>query len=217
MPIQQANVISFLIIILILQSTLSSQRVQVQRKAVSKVPHQPIQILLYSFLMSVSMVNHQESSSSISRYIYDVFLSFRGVDTRKNFTDHLYIALMQAGIHTYRDDNEIERGEKIRDEIERAIYESKASIIVFSKNYASSTWCLNELVKIMEHRKFSKHIVLPIFYDVNPSQVKKQTGSFAEAFARHEESFKSEMDMVQRWRAALREVADLGGMLLEDR
>ncbi|WRX19591.1 Toll/interleukin-1 receptor homology (TIR) domain - like 2, partial [Theobroma cacao] len=83
---------------------------------------------------------------------------------------------MQAGIHTYRDDNEIERGEKIRDEIERAIYESKASIIVFSKNYASSTWCLNELVKIMEHRKFSKHIVLPIFYDVNPSQVKKQTG-----------------------------------------
>ncbi|EOY25857.1 TMV resistance protein N [Theobroma cacao] len=165
--------------------------------------------------MAVSMV--QESSSSISRYTYHVFLSFRGTDTRKNFTDHLYMALVHTGIHTFRDDDEIERGENIRDEIERALHESKMSIIIFSKNYASSTWCLNELVKIMEHRKFSKHIVLPIFYDVNPSQVKKQTGSFAEAFARHEESFKYEMDMVQRWRTALREVADLGGMLLEDR
>ncbi|EOY10025.1 TMV resistance protein N [Theobroma cacao] len=166
--------------------------------------------------MAVSMVHHQESSSLISRYTYHVFLSFRGTDTRKNFTDHLYMALVQAGIHTFRDDDEIERGENIRDKIERAMQESKIFIIVFSKNYASSTWCLNELVKILEHRKFSKHIVLPIFYDVNPSQVKKQTESFAEAFARHEESFKSEMDVVQRWRAALREVADLGGMLLED-
>ncbi|WRX24903.1 Toll/interleukin-1 receptor homology (TIR) domain - like 10, partial [Theobroma cacao] len=69
------------------------------------------------------------------------------------------------------DDDKIERGEKIRDEIERAIYESKISIIIFLKNYTSSTWSLNELVKIMEHRKFSKHIVLTIFYDVNPSQV----------------------------------------------
>ncbi|XP_017976510.1 PREDICTED: TMV resistance protein N-like [Theobroma cacao] len=166
--------------------------------------------------MAVSML--QESSSSISRCTYDVFLSFRGTDTGKNFTDHLYMALVQAGIHTFRDDDEIERGKSTKDEIERAIlHESKISIIVFSKNYASSTWCLNELVKIMEHRKFSKHIVLPIFYDVKPSQVRKQTGSFAEGFARHEESFKSEMDMVQRWRAALREVADLGGMPLEDR
>ncbi|XP_017976186.1 PREDICTED: TMV resistance protein N [Theobroma cacao] len=127
------------------------------------------------------------------------------------------MTLVHVGIHTFRDDDEIERGEKRRDEIERAIYESKISIIIFLKNYTSSTWSLNELVKIMEHRKFSKHIVLPIFYDVNPSQVKEQTGSFAEAFARHEESFKSDMDTVQRWRAALREVADLGGMLLEDR
>ncbi|EOY10036.1 TMV resistance protein N [Theobroma cacao] len=166
--------------------------------------------------MAVSMVHHQEFSLSDSQYTYDVLLSFRGTDTRKNFTDHLYMALVQARIHTFRDADEIGRGENIKNEIERAIYESKISIIVFSKIYASSTWCLNELVKIMKHRKFSKHIVLPIFYGVNPSQVKKQTGSFAEAFARHEESFKSEMDMVQRWRAALRDVADLEGMLLED-
>ena len=166
--------------------------------------------------MAVSIVD--EASRSISRYIYHVFLSFRGADIRKNFTDHLYTALIQAGIHTFIDDEEIEKGENIKDEIEKAIlHESKISIIVFSKDYASSTWCLNELVKILEHRKSSQHIVLSIFYDVDPTQIKKQTGSYAEAFAKHEESFKSEMTMVRRWRAALKEVADLGGMVLQER
>ncbi|KAK8564339.1 hypothetical protein V6N12_036465 [Hibiscus sabdariffa] len=63
----------------------------------------------------------------------------------------------------------------------------------------------------------SQHVVLPVFYDVDPGQVKKQTGSYAEAFARHEESFRSELNIVHKWRAALKEVADLAGMVLRDR
>ena len=178
----------------------------------------PVDHNLYSlegFLMAVSMV---QEASPISPCTYHVFLSFRGADTRKNFTDHLYTALVQAGIHVFRDDEEIERGENISDEIEKAIlYESKLSIIVFSKDYASSTWCLNELEKILEHKKSSQHIVFPVFYDISPTQVKNQTGSYAEAFSKHEESFKFEIDKIQRWRIALKEVADLGGMVLQDR
>ncbi|KAG4156293.1 hypothetical protein ERO13_D03G164900v2 [Gossypium hirsutum] len=153
--------------------------------------------------------------SEISRCTYHVFLSFRGEDTRKSFTDHLYTALVHLGIQTFRDDEEIERGNNIKYEIERAIlHHSKISIVVFSKNYAASTWCLNELVMILEHKKSSKHIVLPVFYDVDPSQVKNQTGSYGEAFTQHEQNFES---MVQRWRNALKEVADIGGMVLQDR
>ncbi|KAG4156279.1 hypothetical protein ERO13_D03G164266v2, partial [Gossypium hirsutum] len=127
--------------------------------------------------------------SEISRCTYHVFLSFRGEDTRKSFTDHLYTALVHLGIRTFRDDEEIERGNNIKDEIEKAIlHHSKISIVVFSKNYAASTWCLNELVMILEHKKSSKHIVLPVFYDVDPSQVKNQTGSYAEAFTQHEQT-----------------------------
>ncbi|KAK8665255.1 hypothetical protein V6N13_005427 [Hibiscus sabdariffa] len=155
---------------------------------------------------------------AVSQCTYHVFLSFRGEDTRKNFTDHLYTALVRAGIHTFRDDEEIERGKNIEDEIENAIlHKSRVSVIVFSKNYASSTWCLDELVKIVDHMKSSQHVVLPVFYDVDPGQVKKQTGSYAEAFARHEESFRSELNIVHKWRAALKEVADLAGMVLRDR
>ncbi|TYG77548.1 hypothetical protein ES288_D03G203600v1 [Gossypium darwinii] len=70
---------------------------------------------------------------------------------------------------------------------------------------------------ILEHKKSSKHSVLPVFYDVDPSQVKNQTGSYAEAFTQHEQNFESETNMVQRWRNALKEVADIGGMVLQDR
>ncbi len=39
-------------------------------------------------------------------------------------------------------------------------------IVVFSKGYASSHWCLNELVHILHCKNTKGHIVLPIFYDV---------------------------------------------------
>ncbi|TQD79623.1 hypothetical protein C1H46_034800 [Malus baccata] len=158
------------------------------------------------------------SSSSSYRCSYHAFLSFRGQDTRKGFTDHLYRALELAGIHTFRDDDEIKRGENIESELEKAIQESQVSIIVFSKDYASSRWCLNELLKIMERRNTDhRHVVLPVFYDVDPSDVRKQCGPFAEAFARHEERFSTGMDKVEQWRRAFGDVASLGGMVLGDR
>ncbi|KAL9346930.1 hypothetical protein Peur_061783 [Populus x canadensis] len=160
---------------------------------------------------------YQESySSRFSNCKYQVFLSFRGEDTRKNFTDHLYKALIQAGIHIFRDDDEIRRGENIDFELQKAIQQSKISIIVFSKDYASSRWCLDELVMIMERKRNEDCIVLPVFYDVDPSQVGRQTGSFAAAFVEHEKSFNEEMERVSGWRIALKEVADLAGMVLGD-
>eukprot|EP00258_Populus_trichocarpa_P032002 XP_024448021.1 TMV resistance protein N-like [Populus trichocarpa] len=160
---------------------------------------------------------YQESySSRFSNCKYQVFLSFRGEDTRKNFTDHLYMALVQAGIHTFRDDDEIRRGENIDFELQKAIQQSKISIIVFSKDYASSRWCLDELVMIMERKRNDDCIVLPVFYDVDPSQVGRQTGSFAAAFVKHEKSFNEEKERVSGWRIALKEVTDLAGMVLGD-
>ncbi|KAI8546074.1 hypothetical protein RHMOL_Rhmol07G0088000 [Rhododendron molle] len=172
----------------------------------------------------MSTLKSQEASASASPCSYHVFLSFRGEDTRKTFTDHLYTALDQAGFHTFRDDDGIEKGEDIKTELEKAIRESRISIIVFSKNYASSTWCLEELVMILK-RRASGHVVLPIFYDVDPSEVRKQIGSFEQAFTRHEEKLKSEIDelvkeklkdKVGTWRAALREAADVAGMNLQN-
>ncbi|GMP63303.1 hypothetical protein CsSME_00025041 [Camellia sinensis var. sinensis] len=172
----------------------------------------------------MEIVRANDASSSDSPCSYDVFLSFRGEDTRKTFTDHLYTALKHAGFRTFRDDDEIERGENIKFELQKAIQESRISIVVFSKDYASSSWCLDELVMILKRMKTTGHVVLPIFYHVNPSHVRKQMGSFKKSFMRHEKKFHSEAGerkddwkgKMQEWRAALREAADLAGMNLQN-
>ncbi|KAI8522793.1 hypothetical protein RHMOL_Rhmol13G0024100 [Rhododendron molle] len=152
------------------------------------------------------------SSSISAQFKYDVFLSFSGVDTRNNFTSHLLAALERHGFHTFRDDTKLNRGEYIGYELLKAIEESRISLVILSKNYASSRWCLDELVKIVECRKTLQQIVLPIFYNVEPSDVRAQKGSLAEAFAKHEERLKEGSGgRVEKWRQALTEVANLSG------
>ena len=113
------------------------------------------------------------SSSSSRKWKYDVFLSFRGEDTCKSFTDHLYASLKQKGVFTFKDDKNLEKGKSISPELLKAIEESMFAVVILSENNAFSTWCLDELVKIMECKKKMGLIVLPIFYDVDPSKVRK--------------------------------------------
>ncbi|XP_031112109.1 TMV resistance protein N-like [Ipomoea triloba] len=154
-----------------------------------------------------------EQSSFASSSYYDVFLSFREEDVRKNFVDHLYTSLEQRGIYTFKDDENLKREKSTSPVLEKAIEESSIAVVVFSEHYADSTWCLEELVKIMEA---NEQVVVPIFYGVDPSTVRKQKGSFAEAFARHEKRFENEGEKVKRWREVLRDVANLSGWDVEN-
>jgi len=150
------------------------------------------------------------SSNSEFEVLYDVFLSFRGLDTRKKFTDHLYKALKQEGFETFRDDDEIERGEDIKSELRKAIWSSRLSVIVLSKNYANSTACLFEIQTILEHRRKSDHLILPVFYEVDPSEIKGQ--------ARNVEFGKKKVTVeeLEGWSAALKEVASMAGMVSQN-
>ncbi|KAM5575889.1 hypothetical protein ABKV19_014699 [Rosa sericea] len=156
--------------------------------------------------------------SPFLKLTYDVFLSFRGTDTRTNFTDHLYAALKQKGIYTFRDDEELKRGETIAPSLLKAIEESRYVIVVFSQNYADSAWCLDELAKVAECRRAMGQTVLPVFYDVKPFEVRRQKGDhFEKAFEKHRERFKEEPDKVERWKDALAEVGNISGWDLKDR
>ncbi|CAH1436030.1 unnamed protein product [Lactuca virosa] len=145
------------------------------------------------------------------RCTYDVFLSFRGEDTRNNFVDHLYSALIQKGIHAFRDDKALDKGKRISPELLKAIEESRFVVVVFSKNYAHSTWCLDELVKIMECQDRVGQKVFPVLYHVDPSHVRGQKGDFDIAFQGHEKKFRGELNKVNNWRKALVAASDLSG------
>ncbi|KAI5356046.1 hypothetical protein L3X38_008941 [Prunus dulcis] len=153
--------------------------------------------------------------ASSMQWKYHIFLSFRGEDTRKGFTSHLHKALESKGYDVFMDEDDLQVGQVIKPELLQAIEKSKISVIVFSTRYADSSWCLDELVKIMECKRTLNQIVLPIFYKVDPSDVRKQTGTLASDFQKHTIRHKDEV--VKEWRKALTEAADLCAGVLEDR
>ncbi|KAL0708718.1 hypothetical protein Bca4012_075144 [Brassica carinata] len=139
---------------------------------------------------------------------YDVFPSFHGADVRRGFLSHLLKEFKGEAIDTFVDNN-IERGKSIGPRFIKSIRGSKIAIVLLSRNYASSTWCLNELAEIMSCRKDLGLIVMVIFYEVDPSDVKKLTGHFGRVF-RKTCAGKIKGDIV-RWRQALAKVATIAG------
>lgn len=178
----------------------------------SYIPHSFLSHPAIPLVQFQGLVKMASTSSSIvaSKTTYDVFLSFRGPDTRKNITSHLYAALLRNHITTFIDDS-LDKGEEISVNLLKTIEESKISLIIFSENYASSRWCLDELVKIMECMKTMGRKVFSVFCDVDPSNVRNQTGNFGDAFGKVKERFKDSFDRVQRWSSALTEAANLSG------
>ncbi|XP_013716522.2 probable disease resistance protein RPP1 [Brassica napus] len=148
----------------------------------------------------------QPSSSDI--WTHDVFPSFRGADVRRTFLSHIQMEFERKGITPFVD-NEIRRGESIGPELIKAIRESKIAIILLSRNYASSKWCLDELVEIMKCREELGQTVLAIFYEVDPSDVKKLAGDFGRVFRKTCAGKTNEC--IERWRKAFAKVATIAG------
>ncbi|XP_031273335.1 toll/interleukin-1 receptor-like protein [Pistacia vera] len=159
---------------------------------------------------------------------YDVFINFRGKDTRYCFASTLHGLLLEKNIIVFFDD-ELEKGDEISSSLMNAIEESEISVVIFSERYASSRWCLEELVKIIECKQMHQQMVRPIFYHVDPSSVSNQTGTFGEEFAKLVKSFNKEKleklqmteeqfkDKIQTWKNALTTAANLAGYTATNR
>ncbi|KAJ8769939.1 hypothetical protein K2173_009021 [Erythroxylum novogranatense] len=109
------------------------------------------------------------------------------------------------------DDNSLERGEQLSFSLQKAIEESRVSVIIFSQNYAGSRWCLDELVKIMKCKKERQQIVVPVFYEIESSNVRHQTEAYMDAFKKHEERYIEDKNKIRKWREALTEAANVSG------
>ncbi|KAK2406395.1 disease resistance protein RUN1 [Trifolium repens] len=128
--------------------------------------------------------------------------ALEGDDTRAGFTSHLHAALNRSYLETYID-YRIEKGNQVWTELVEAIKDSTLFLVVFSENYANSTWCLNEIVEIMECNEEDNVVVIPVFYQIDPSHVRKQTRSYGTALAEHKHQGKNDDHKIQDWKNAL--------------
>ena len=140
--------------------------------------------------------------SYIGEWTYDVYLSFRGADTRTGFTGHLYNSLNSKDIITFLDGVDLKSGKDIHSALLNAIQQSRIAIIVFSEHYAHSTFCLDELVNILEYVNGQGRFVLPVYYGTFNSSV----------WLRYGEPMIYEAQKVNKWREALNAVANLSGL-----
>ncbi|GMN36367.1 hypothetical protein TIFTF001_005965 [Ficus carica] len=140
------------------------------------------------------------SSPSNSPRKGEVLLSFCDEEIGKSFASHLKSALNKKGIDTVRQDVEV---------IGRDL---KCSVIIFSPNYPSSASRLDEVAKILHWKDTLGHKLIPVFYEVPPSEVGKQSGSFGEAFSLHGQDSRA-----PGWRRMLATVAKISGKHFENR
>ncbi|CAL1358632.1 unnamed protein product [Linum trigynum] len=147
---------------------------------------------------------------------YEVFLSFRGPDVRTTFADFLYRLLDRPKIRTFLDDEELRKGEKIAPSLVKAIGESIIYIPILSPGYASSKWCLQELALMVERYKQDEgcHIILPIFFLMEPRDVRHCQGSYEGALEQHRLKYGEES--IRAWKDALGEVGQMTGWRVTD-
>jgi hypothetical protein len=196
------------------KNSTSPELLNIAREIVSQCDGLPGKIIKVGSSLKYKLIEDWKISLDRLRHSmgkWKIFLSFRGDDTRYNFTGTLWNALDREGFNVFMDDRGLESGDEISSSLINAIEASRISIVVLSENFAYSTWCLDELVTILNCKKKKKQMVCPIFYDVEASDVRKQKHSYEKAMATHEKRFINDPNKVKKWRSALSEVAGLKG------
>nr|KYP62959.1 TMV resistance protein N [Cajanus cajan] len=103
----------------------------------------------------------------MGRSACDVFINHRGIDTKRNVAGLLYDNLTRMRVRSFLDSMNMKPGDRLFDHIDKAILSCKVGVAVFSPRYCDSYFCLHELALLMESNKR----VVPIFFDVKPSQL----------------------------------------------
>eukprot|EP00253_Pinus_taeda_P003101 PITA_03101 len=162
------------------------------------------------------------STSAAPNSDYDVFINHRGPDVKKTFASHLYRRLQSYGLRVFLDQPELQRGEYLTPQIEGAIGSASVHVAVFSSGYAESTWCLKELVLMLE----SNSPIVPVFYHVKPDELRWTRGGYARALEglakktstdpqTGEEKLRYDSSVIENWRNALFKAAGISGFELE--
>ncbi|XP_059065776.1 TMV resistance protein N-like [Cryptomeria japonica] len=153
------------------------------------------------------------STSASNKVRYEVFINHRGVDTKHTLATSIYNALNGIGLKVFLDEKELELGNFITAEIEEAMRTSLIHIAIFSPRYAESPWCLAELSYMLK----TGTTIIPVFYDVEPSDLRYLKGPFGAAFEEHENKKRKRYapEKLEEWKEALSNISLRHGQVLK--
>lgn len=159
--------------------------------------------------------------------LHDVFINHRGTDVKNTLASHLYYRLQNNGLRVFFDKEEAQKGQKVNSEVENAIKVASVHIAIFSRRYAESEWCMDELLMMVK----SHSVIIPVFYDVKPSDIRFNSvdgmnGVYAEALhilqkektfdpQTHQEKPRYDSDTIEIWKGVMMEVTKGDGFELD--
>lgn len=167
---------------------------------------------------SHSSFSSAQARSIVSPKLYDVFISHRGPDVKETLAKQLYHLLKAGGCKAFLDREEIEGGDSITSAIHNAICYSRVQIAIFSIGYAESSWCLDELVLMLQQ---TDALFILVFFDVQPWELRhihnkknkkrgKKESQYAAAFYEYRSKGRN-LDKLEEWQQALASAADISG------
>ncbi|XP_059076797.1 disease resistance protein RPV1-like [Cryptomeria japonica] len=176
-------------------------RLKIMEKAEEADPDfNPFEMASASITSSHSQFEEFAPSTSTSGRSYDVFINHRGVDVKHTLATTLYKMLTNGmGLRVFLDSEELELGDSLPKELIEAMKSASLHIAIFSKNYAQSRWCLDELSFMF--RTGTK--IIPIFYYIDIGDVRYAKGVYAKAFDLHEKKGRYTSEKLQEWKDAL--------------
>ncbi|KAG0627724.1 hypothetical protein M758_2G223400 [Ceratodon purpureus] len=141
---------------------------------------------------------------------YDVFVNHRGPDVKLTFAAHLNDALRRAGFRPFLDAKSIREGSHVFKSIDEGLNVANVHVAIFSKGYAESKYCLEELCAMLQSHRECQKVIIPVFYDVNPEDLRYvERGPYAKGFRKHQS--RNPQKDIQKWKDALIQVAEFRG------
>ncbi|GLJ24554.1 hypothetical protein SUGI_0469200 [Cryptomeria japonica] len=143
---------------------------------------------------------------------YHVLINHRGPDVKRTLASLIYHRLEGHGLRVFLDKHELQAGDSLTPAIKSAICSASVQIAIFSKTYAQSACCLNELLWMFDSRS---SIIIPIFYDIQPSDLRHvDQGAYAGAFQQHREKGRVTIQQLESWISALNKVSAISGVVI---
>eukprot|EP01018_Ginkgo_biloba_P026728 Gb_33172 [translate_table: standard] len=171
--------------------------------------HMPSNSSTYEEENAFDGIAPSSDSRSSSHPSYDVFINHRGPDVKKNLASLLYYVLSDVyKLCVFLDNEELRMGDILPRTIQEAIQKASVHIVIFSRHFAESVWCLAELSFM---RKIGAKNIIPVFYDLYPFNLRNniQSGIYVDAFKKHEENGRIAPEILQKWKSDLYEISYL--------